>query len=126
MVPDRVPDLAFHPVGFDLSGASGPSALQILDFTAALSSQSTAEPQARIRRRSIQVISRTISQMNANLIRARQPLPFFQPGPIWAVDGVTQIPFLQLYIQSQSVVAHHWMTVMLTYSTARPWSDKIL
>jgi hypothetical protein len=63
-------------MGFDLNGAWGPPALNILDFTAALSSQSTMEPQARIMRRSIHVISRTISQMNANLIRAGQPLPF--------------------------------------------------
>jgi hypothetical protein len=59
MVPDWVPDFAFHPMGFDLNGTWGPSALHILDFTAALSSQATTEPQARIKRRSIQVISRT-------------------------------------------------------------------
>jgi hypothetical protein len=84
MVPDWVPDFAFHPMSFDLNGAWGPSALHILDFTAALSSHATTEPQARIKRRSIQVISRTISQMNASLIRARQPLPFpnlVQHGP---------------------------------------------
>jgi hypothetical protein len=63
-------------MGFDLNGAWGQSALNILDYTAALSSQSTMEPQARIMRRYIQVISRTIAQMNANLIRAGQPLPF--------------------------------------------------
>jgi hypothetical protein len=64
--------------------AWGPPALHILDFTAALSSQATSESKARIKRRSIQVISRTISQMNASLIRARQPLPFsnlVQYGP---------------------------------------------
>jgi hypothetical protein len=66
--------LCLSPNGFDLNGAWGPSALYILDFTA-LSSQATTEPQARIKRRSIQVVSRTISQMNASLIRARQPLP---------------------------------------------------
>jgi hypothetical protein len=84
MVPDWVPDFASHPMGFDLNGAWGPSALHIPDFTVALSSQATTEPQARIKRRSIQVISRTISQMNASLIRARQPLPFpnlVQYGP---------------------------------------------
>jgi hypothetical protein len=62
----------------------GPLALLVFDFTASLSSQSTTEIQARIKRRSIQVISRTISQMNASLIRARQPLPFpnlIQHGP---------------------------------------------
>jgi hypothetical protein len=60
-VPDWVLDIAFYPVGFDLNGAWGPSALRILDFAAALSSQDTIEPLARIKRRSIQVISRTIS-----------------------------------------------------------------
>jgi hypothetical protein len=68
--------LAFHPMGFDLKGTWVPSALHILDFTAALSSQSTTETQVRIKRRSIQGISRTTSQMNASLIHARQPLPF--------------------------------------------------
>jgi hypothetical protein len=80
----EVPDFAFHPMGFDLNGAWGPSALHILDFTAALSSHATTKPQARIKRRSIQAISGTISQMNASLIRARQPLPFpnlVQYGP---------------------------------------------
>jgi hypothetical protein len=84
VVPDWLPDYAFHPMGFELNGARGPSALHSFDFTAALSSQSTTEPQVRIRRRSIHVISRTISQMNASLIRARQPLPFpnlVQYGP---------------------------------------------
>jgi hypothetical protein len=62
----------------------GPSALHIFDFTAALSSQSTTEPQARTMSRSIQVHSRTILQMNASLTRARHPLPFpnlVQYGP---------------------------------------------
>jgi hypothetical protein len=71
-------------MGFDLNGAWGQSALHILDFTVALSSQAMTEPQPRIKRRSIQVISREISQMNASLIRARQPLPFpnlVQYGP---------------------------------------------
>jgi hypothetical protein len=72
MVPDWVPDFAFNPVGFDLNGAWGPSALHILDFTAALSSQSTTEPQARLKRRSIQFISRTISLMNESLIRVNR------------------------------------------------------
>jgi hypothetical protein len=54
-----VPDFAFHPMGFDLNGVWGPSVLHILDFTAALSSHATTKPQARIKRRSIQVISRT-------------------------------------------------------------------
>jgi hypothetical protein len=76
MVPDWVPDFAFHPMGFDLNGTWGPSALHILDFTAALGSQATTEAQARIKRRPMQVVSRTISQLNASLIRARQPLPF--------------------------------------------------
>jgi hypothetical protein len=63
-------------MGIDLNGVWGPSSQGILDFTAALSSLSTTEPQVRIKRRSVQVVSRTISQMNASLIRARQPLPF--------------------------------------------------
>jgi hypothetical protein len=84
LVPDWVPDFAFHPMGFDLNGTWGASALHILDFTAALSSQSTTEPRARIMLRSIQVISRTISQMNASLIRARQPLPFPNLVKYWA------------------------------------------
>jgi hypothetical protein len=69
---------------FDLNGAWGPSALHILDFTSALSSQATNEPQARIKCRSIQLISRAISKMNTSLDRARQPLPFpnlVQYGP---------------------------------------------
>jgi hypothetical protein len=53
MVPDWVPDFAFHPKGFDLNGAWGPSALHTLDVTAALSSQATTKPQARIKRSSI-------------------------------------------------------------------------
>jgi hypothetical protein len=84
MVPDWVPDFAFQPMGFDFNGAWGPPALHILDFTSAPSSQATTEPQARIMHRSIHVISRTISQMNASLISACQPLPFpnlVQRGP---------------------------------------------
>jgi hypothetical protein len=84
MVPDWVPDFALHPMGFDVNGAWGPSALHILELTAALSSQATTEPQARIKRRSIQLISRAISKMNTSLDRARQPLPFpslVQYGP---------------------------------------------
>jgi hypothetical protein len=63
-------------MGVDLNGAWGPSTLLILDFIVALNSPSTTEPQARIKRRSIEVISHTISQMNVRLIWARQPLPF--------------------------------------------------
>jgi hypothetical protein len=84
MVPDWVPDFAFHPLGFDLNGAWGPSAPRIPDKTVGLGSRSTTEPQARIMRHSLRVISRTISQMNASLTRARQPLPFpnmVQYGP---------------------------------------------
>jgi hypothetical protein len=62
VVPHWVPDFAFHPMGFDLNGARGPFTLHILDFTAALGSQATTDPQARIKRRSIQFISRTISR----------------------------------------------------------------
>jgi hypothetical protein len=76
MVPDWVPDFAIQPTSFNLNIAWGPPELCILEFIAALASQSTTEPQARIKHRSIQVISRTISQMNASLNRARQPLPF--------------------------------------------------
>jgi hypothetical protein len=71
-----MPDVAFHPMGFDLNGAWSPSSLRILDVTAALSSLSTTEPKVRIKRRSVQVVSHTISQLNASLIRTRQPLPF--------------------------------------------------
>jgi hypothetical protein len=78
--------------GFDLNGAWGPSSLRILDVTAALSSLSTTEPQVHIKRRSVQVVSRTISQLNVSLIRARQPLP--QSGPTWALTGVARILFL--------------------------------
>jgi hypothetical protein len=84
LAPDWVPDFAFHPSGFDLNGAWGPSSPRILDSTAALSSLSTTQPQVRIKRRSIQAVSRTISQMNASLIRARKPLPLpnqVQRGP---------------------------------------------
>jgi hypothetical protein len=64
--------------------AWGPSAIRILYFTVALiSSPSFTELEARIKRRSIQVISRTISQMHVKLIRARQPLPF----PTWSNMG---------------------------------------
>jgi hypothetical protein len=38
MVPDWASDFAFHPMGFDLNGAWGPSALCIPDFAVALSS----------------------------------------------------------------------------------------
>jgi hypothetical protein len=75
LAPDWMPDVAFHPMGFDLNGAWGPSSLRILDVTDALSSLSTTEPQVRIRRRSVQVVSRTISQLNART-SARQPVPF--------------------------------------------------
>jgi hypothetical protein len=84
LVPDWMPDVAIHPTGFDLNGAWGPSSLRILDVRAALRSLFNTEPQVRIKRRSVQVVSRTISQLNASLIRARQPLPFpnqVQRGP---------------------------------------------
>jgi hypothetical protein len=84
-----MPDFAFHPMGFDLNRAWGPSALLILDFTVSLSL-----PPARIGRRSIQVIYRTISPMNASLIRAAPAAALSQPGPIRAVDGVTRLPLL--------------------------------
>jgi hypothetical protein len=38
LAPDWMPDVAFHPMGFDLNGAWGPSSLRILDVTDALSS----------------------------------------------------------------------------------------
>jgi hypothetical protein len=76
MAPAWVPDFASHPMGFDLNGSWASSGLHILDFTPALSSHYTTEPQAHIKRRSIHVISRAISQTNASLNRARQPLPF--------------------------------------------------
>jgi hypothetical protein len=43
IVPDWVPDFAFHRMGFDLDGAWGPSAQRILNFTAALDSQTATE-----------------------------------------------------------------------------------
>jgi hypothetical protein len=92
--PDWVPNSAFHPVGFDLSVAWGPSALRLLGSIAALISQSTTEPQARIKRRSIHVISRTIPLLNASLIRARPSDALSQPCPTWAPDGITRIPFV--------------------------------
>jgi hypothetical protein len=76
VAPGLTADLSFHPIGFDLNGAWGPSALRIVDFTSRLASQRTTEPQARIRRRSIQAVFRCISEWNATLIRARCPLPF--------------------------------------------------
>jgi hypothetical protein len=77
LAPDRMPDVAFHPMGFDLNGAWGPSSLRILDFTAALSSLPTMEPQVRIKRRSVQIVSRTMSQiMRASTARdSRCPSP---------------------------------------------------
>jgi hypothetical protein len=72
----------------------GPPALHILDFTAALNSQATTEPQGRIKRCSIP------SHLPGDLADECEPHPsastaaFSQPGPIWAVDGVTRIPFL--------------------------------
>jgi hypothetical protein len=44
IVPDWVPDFAFHRMGFDLDGAWGPPAQRILNFTAALDSQTATEP----------------------------------------------------------------------------------
>jgi hypothetical protein len=52
------------------------SAIAVPVQKAALSSQSKTEPRALTKRRSIEVISRTISQMNAIIIRARQRCPF--------------------------------------------------
>jgi hypothetical protein len=71
--PGWTPNFSFHPMGFNLNGAWGPSALRIVDFTSRLASQKTTEPEARIRRRSIQPVSRNISEWNATLIRARRP-----------------------------------------------------
>jgi hypothetical protein len=75
VAPVWTPDLSFHPMGIDLNGAWGPSALRIIEITSRLASQRTTERQARIRRRSIQAVSRNISAWNATLIRARRPLP---------------------------------------------------
>jgi hypothetical protein len=69
--PGWTPDFSFHPMDFDLNGAWGPSALCIVDFPSRLASQRTTEPQARIRRGSIQAVSRNISERNATLFRAR-------------------------------------------------------
>jgi hypothetical protein len=92
-------------MGFDLNGAWVPSVLHTLDFTDALSSQSTTEPQARTKRRSIQVNSRTISQMNASLIRAVNRCPF----PTWSNmtprrSHANSRPLAR--VQSYPVVAH--------------------
>jgi hypothetical protein len=84
VAPGWTPDFSFHPMGLDLNGAWGPSALRIVDFTSRLASLRTTEPQARICRRSIQAVSRNISEWNATLIRARRPQPFpntFERGP---------------------------------------------
>jgi hypothetical protein len=67
-------------MGFDLNGAWG----QTVDFTVALSSDSTTDPQVRIKRRVIQIIFCTISETNVLLVRAFQPLLLlsqFQYGP---------------------------------------------
>jgi hypothetical protein len=87
VAPGWTPDYSFHPMGFDLNGARGPSALRIVDFTSRLASQRTTEPQARIRRRSIQAVSRNISEWNATLIRARRPQPFPHSFLAWPVVG---------------------------------------
>jgi hypothetical protein len=56
-----IPDFAFHRAGFDLNGAQGSSAVHVLDCTVAFGAQFTTEPQAPIKRRSLQKISRTIA-----------------------------------------------------------------
>jgi hypothetical protein len=64
------PQFALLPMGVDLNlnGACGPSAIHVLNFTAALSSQFTAEPEARIKLRFIPLILRTFQQIDASLI----------------------------------------------------------
>jgi hypothetical protein len=76
MVPVWQPDIAFCSMEFDRKRAWGMSALPILDFIVAIGSQSTTDPRDRIKRRFASVISVTTSQVNANLIRARQRCPF--------------------------------------------------
>jgi hypothetical protein len=61
-------------MGCDMKVALGLSAQFILDLRLALCSQSMTEIQSHIYRRSIEVVSRRISQIYACLIRARQPL----------------------------------------------------
>jgi hypothetical protein len=85
LAPDWMPDVAFHPMGFNLNGAWGPSSLRILDFTAALSSLSTTEPQVRIKRRSVQV-SRMISQ----IMRASSERDSRCPSPIRSNLGLNR------------------------------------
>jgi hypothetical protein len=66
-----------HPMGFDLNGAWGLSALPIVDFNLRASPpRETRRPRVRIRRQSIHAGSRHISEWNANLIRARRSQPF--------------------------------------------------
>jgi hypothetical protein len=93
LAPDWMPDVTFHPMGSDLNGAWAPSSLRILDVTAALSSLSTTEPKVRIKRRSVQVVSRTISvECEPHPRATAATLP--QPGPTWALIGVARILFL--------------------------------
>ena len=65
------PNFAFSPVGFDLNGAWGPRALQILEHCSTLSSNISAEPKNIIARRAIQQVSQVVSQCNAALVRSR-------------------------------------------------------
>jgi hypothetical protein len=76
VAPGWTPDFSFHPMGCDLNGLWRPSAHRIVDLTSRLASQRTTDPQARIRRRSIQAVSHNISEWNATLIRARRSQPF--------------------------------------------------
>jgi hypothetical protein len=41
VAPVWTPDFSFHPMGIDLNGAWGPSALRIIEFTSRLASQSS-------------------------------------------------------------------------------------
>ena len=80
----RNPPFAFSPIGFDLNGAWGPRAIQVLQHCAALSSSITGESQHTISRRAVQQISQLISRCNAALIRSRiiRSAPFHTIPPL--------------------------------------------
>jgi hypothetical protein len=64
MAPAWVPDFASHPKGFDLNGSWASSGLHILDFTPALSSHYTTEPQAPTTRRNLKLTSNAALSMS--------------------------------------------------------------
>jgi hypothetical protein len=105
LAPDGMPDVAFHPMGFDLNGAWGPSSLRIPDVTAGLQLfvhyGTSGTHQAALRPSRLAHDLAVECEPHPRATAATLP----QPGPTWAITGGDRILFLQ-HVDNFNMLQH--------------------